>query len=41
MYRLNEYSRHFLNKGYLQEGVTAEERIRQIAQTAEKILNKP
>lgn len=41
MYRLNDNSRKFLNKWYLQEGVTAEERIRQIADTAEEYLNKP
>lgn len=41
MYRLNEHSRHFLQRGYLQEGVTAEERIRQIADTAERFLGKP
>ncbi|MCS6983393.1 MAG: ribonucleoside-diphosphate reductase subunit alpha [Candidatus Absconditabacterales bacterium] len=41
MYRLNDYSRHFLSKGYLQEGMTAEDRIKDIAQTAEKILGKP
>lgn len=37
---LNEYSRHFLTKDYLLPGVTAEERIREIANTAEKILGK-
>lgn len=41
MYWLNEHSRHFLNKGYLQEGVTAEERIREIWDHAEKLLKKP
>lgn len=41
MYWLNENSKKFLSKGYLMEGVTAEERIRQIAETAEKYLNKP
>ena len=40
MYWLNEHSKLFLSKGYLLEGVTTEERIRQIAQTAEKILGK-
>lgn len=40
-YRLNEYSRLFLNRWYLTEGQTAEERIRYIADTAEKILEKP
>ena len=38
---LNENSRTFLERGYLLPGVTAEERIREIADTAEKILNKP
>ena len=37
---LNEHSRLFLYKGYLKDGITAEERIKQIADTAEKILNK-
>ncbi len=41
MYWLNENSRKFLAKGYLMEGVTAEERIREIANIAEKYLNKP
>jgi len=41
MYWLNEHSRHFLDKGYLQDGVSAEDRIRQIAETAEKLLKKP
>lgn len=40
MHWLNEHSKLFLSKGYLLEGVTTEERIRQIAQTAEKILDK-
>lgn len=35
---LNEHSRDFLDNGYLVEGVTAEQRIREIADTAEKIL---
>ena len=35
---LNKDSRTFLEKDYLLEGVTPEERIRQIADTAEKIL---
>lgn len=35
---LNDDSRLFLERGYLQEGQTAEARIRQIAQSAEKIL---
>ncbi len=37
---LNENSRKFLSRGYLSEGVTAEERIRTIAENAEKILKK-
>jgi len=41
MYWLNENSKKFLSKGYLMEGVTAEERIREIAEKAEKYLNKP
>ncbi|KAA9007233.1 ribonucleoside-diphosphate reductase subunit alpha [Paenibacillus spiritus] len=35
---LNEYSKTFLSRGYLTEGVTAEQRIRTIADTAENIL---
>src|SRR5699024_4846750 len=35
---LNENSRNFLNGGYLTEGVTPEQRIKQIAETAENIL---
>ena len=38
---LNEDSRTFLSRGYLEEGVSAEERIEEIAQAAEKILSKP
>jgi len=38
---LNEDSRTFLSRGYLEEGVSAEERIEAIAEAAEKILNKP
>lgn len=38
---LNENSRTFLERGYLLPGVTAEERIREIADNAERILNKP
>ncbi len=38
---LNEYSRSFLAKGYLNKGTDAEQRIRDIANSAEKILNKP
>ncbi len=37
---LNENSRSFLAKGYLGPGITAEQRIRDIAETAEKILKK-
>lgn len=37
---LNEESKLFLQRGYLLEGVTAKERIRQIAENAEKILGK-
>lgn len=37
---LNEYSRKFLDNGYLINWQTAEERIRFIADTAEKILDK-
>lgn len=36
---LNENSRNFLNGGYLTEGVTPEQRIRTIAETAESILD--
>ncbi|MGC1630944.1 MAG: ribonucleotide-diphosphate reductase subunit alpha, partial [Gelidibacter sp.] len=38
---LNEYSRSFLGSGYLSPGVTAEERIREIADRAEQILGIP
>ncbi|MFC7057217.1 ribonucleoside-diphosphate reductase subunit alpha [Halovenus salina] len=38
-YWLNEDSRAFLNEGYLTEGVTAEERVREIAERAEEILD--
>ena len=38
---LNEHSRQFLASGYLTEGVTAEERIREIANRAEEILQMP
>jgi ribonucleoside-diphosphate reductase alpha chain len=41
MYWLNENSRSFLAKGYLAPDMSAEQRIKDIAQTAEKILNKP
>ena len=35
---ITEHSRNFLNAGYLLPGVTAEERIREIAENAERIL---
>lgn len=38
---LNENSRKFLGAGYLVEGVTAEQRIREIADRAEQILQIP
>lgn len=41
MYWLNENSRKFLSKGYLTGEISAEDRIRQIAETAEKYLAKP
>jgi ribonucleoside-diphosphate reductase alpha chain len=37
-YWLNSHSRIFLERGYLKEGITPEDRIREIAQTAENIL---
>ena len=40
MKRLNENSRKFLANGYLQEGVSPEERILAIAKNAEEILKK-
>lgn len=40
MYWLNENSRTFLSKGYLIGGISAEERIRQIAEIAEGYLKK-
>lgn len=40
MHWLNEHSKLFLSKGYLKSGVTAPERIREIAETAERILQK-
>ncbi len=40
-YWLNEYSTLFLQRGYLKEGQTPQERIRYIADTAEKYLEKP
>ncbi len=41
MYWLNENSRKFLTKGYLIGGISAEDRIREIAEIAEKHLNRP
>ncbi|MCA9353801.1 ribonucleoside-diphosphate reductase subunit alpha [Candidatus Nomurabacteria bacterium] len=41
MYWLNENSRKFLSKGYVSKGMEAEDRIRAIAETAEKYLGKP
>lgn len=41
MYWLNDNSRSFLAKGYLAAGISAEDRIKEIAQTAERILAKP
>lgn len=38
---LNDHSRNFLASGYLTKGVTPEERIREIADRAEAILNIP
>ena len=40
-YWLNDYSRRFLESGYLTQGVTPEQRIREIADHAEKILGMP
>lgn len=40
IYWLNENSRKFLDRGYLNEGVTPEERMEFIAKRAEKILGK-
>ncbi len=40
-YWLNENSRQFMSRGYTLEGQSPEERVRQIADYAEKILNKP
>jgi len=37
-YWLNSHSRLFLERGYLEEGVSPEERIKQISDNAEKIL---
>lgn len=41
MYWLNENSRKFLAKGYLVGDITAEQRIREIAEIAERYLNRP
>ncbi len=35
---LNEHSRLFLSRGYLAEGVSAEQRVRDIAETAQEFL---
>lgn len=35
---LNEHSKHFLEGGYLEEGITPKQRIREIADNAERIL---
>lgn len=40
-YWLNQKSREFLSRGYVRENQTAEERILEIAKTAEKYLNMP
>ena len=40
-YWLNEDSRTFLSRGYLKEGQTPEERIREIAEKAEEYLDHP
>lgn len=37
-YWLNSHSRIFLERGYLESGITPEQRVRQIAENAEKIL---
>ena len=39
-YWLNENSEQFLNEGYLLEGVSAQERIREIAERAEELLEE-
>lgn len=39
-YWLTDDTRTFLKRGYLLEGVSAEQRIKEISETAEKILNK-
>jgi len=40
-YWLNNHSRLFLERGYLKEGLTPEQRIKDIAKNAETILNQP
>ncbi len=40
-YWLNDNSRTFLARGYLAEGQTAEARVRQIGEAAERILERP
>lgn len=40
-YWLNDSSRQFMSRGYTLEGQTPEERVRQIADFAEKILKRP
>ncbi len=40
IYWLNKDSRKFLERGYLIEGETAEQRIRNIAESAQKILSR-
>ena len=37
-YWLNDESRKFLNRGYLKNGITAEQRIKDIGNYAQKIL---
>jgi len=39
-YWLNSHSRLFLERGYIEPGTTPEQRVRQIAENAEKILKK-
>jgi ribonucleoside-diphosphate reductase alpha chain len=40
-YWINDDTRLFLSRGYLKEGQTVEERIKEISDAAERILNKP
>lgn len=40
-YWLTDDSRKFLSRGYLKDGQSAEERIKEIAENAEKLLDKP